>query len=289
MITRRRVVLALALLVALWLAYTYVLKQPSNDRDWEYGMGTLAGITAVGDTVQVQHVRDFEWTEDGPRASAFISRSFDIGRIERVWFVEEPFTIGPLAGFDGVAHTYFIFDFADQAPVGVSVEARREKGEVFDAFRGLINDFELIYVWGTERDLTGSRAVHEKNQLYMYPLDVSPESAQSLFVYLADVTRDLETRPRFYNTFVSNCTNELAKAANMVKPDAIPPNIALVFPGYSDEVLYDLGFIPHDLPLDTLRQRSNITDFVAANYDNPDLSATLRAHLQALQSPTAAP
>jgi hypothetical protein len=248
-------------------------------------MDTLAGVTISGDTVSLQRVRDFEWTADGPSTSNFVDRSFKVGRIERVWFIEEPFTIGPLGGVGGIAHTYFVFDFADQPPVGVSVEARREKGETFDVLHGLTNDFELIYIWGTERDLTGSRAVHEKNQLYMYPIDVSPESAQRLFVYLAEVTHELETRPRFYNTFTSNCTSELARVANMVKPDAIPPNIALVLPAYSDEMLYDLGFIPNDLPLDTLRERSYISDFVTANYERPDFSSVLRGQLQASKSP----
>lgn len=288
-VTRRRVLLALAFLAALWLGYVSFVKQPSNDRDWEYGMDTLAGVTRSGDTVHLQHVRDFEWTADGPSASNFVERSFDVGHIERVWFVEEPFTIGPFGGVGGIAHTYFVFDFTDQPPVGVSVEARREKGETFDVFHGLTNDFELIYIWGTERDLTGSRAVREKNELYMYPLDVPAESAQRLFVSLAEATRDLETQPRFYNTFTSNCTNELARVANMVKPDTIPPNIALVLPAYSDEVLYDLGFIPHDLPLDTLRERSYVSDIVEANYERGDFSSVLRAHLRAAQSqPSAA-
>ena len=47
-----------------------------------------------------------------------------------------------------MAHTYFVFDFEDQPPVAISVEARRERGESYDVVRGMFNEFELIYIWG---------------------------------------------------------------------------------------------------------------------------------------------
>ena len=96
---------------------------------------------------------------------------------------------------------------------------------------------------------------------------------------LAEASQQLETRPRFYNTFTSNCTNELAKVANLAQPGAIPPHIALILPGYSDNLLYDLGFIPNEAPLDTVRQRYAITDTVIATVDRPDFAQVLRRQL----------
>lgn len=275
----RHVALGALVLAALWLGYRFIVLQPSNQRDWEYGMETLPHITIDGDVVNVQHIRDFRWSVDAPQSSDYIDRSFDVERLERVWFVEEPFTMAPFYGFEGVAHTYFVFDFQDQSPVAISVESRRERGEGYDSIRGVFNEYELIYIWGTEQDLTGRRAVLEKNQLYMYPLVGSMDSARQLFLDLAVVSQQLETKPRFYNTLTSNCTNELAKVANEAQPGAIPPNIALIFPGYADNFLYDLGFIPHDAPLDTVRQRYAITDVVAATIDQPDFSRVLRLRL----------
>jgi hypothetical protein len=188
-------------------------------------------------------------------------------------------SIPQLPGFEGVAHTYFVFDFDDQSPVAVSVESRRERGDGFDVFHGLVNEYELIYVWGTERDLTGRRAVVENNPLDMYPLLCSMDSARQLFLHLAEESRKLETQPRFYNTFTSNCTNELAHAANQAQLGAIPLHPALIFPGFSDGLLYDLGFIPVDAPLETIRQRYAITDTVTALIDEPDFSRLLRLRL----------
>jgi hypothetical protein len=198
--------------------------------------------------------------------------------------VEEPFTIAPFHGFRGVAHTYFVFDFQDQSPVAISVESRRQRGQGYDPIYGLFNAYELIYVWGTEQDVTGRRAVLDKNQLYMYPLVGSMDSARRLFLDLAQVSEQLETQPRFYNTLTSNCTNELAKVANQAESGAIPPNIALIFPGYAASLLYDLGFIPNDAPLDSLRLRYAVTDAVAATIERPDFSRLLRLRLNVHES-----
>ena len=113
----------------------------------------------------------------------------------------------------------------------------------------------------------------------MYPLDIPIDAAQRLFLNLAEVSQQLESQPRFYNSLTSNCTNELAKAANMVRPGTIPPNIALVLPGYADKVLYDLGFIPHDQPLEEVRRKYYVSDIVKATYEQPDFSSLLRSQL----------
>jgi uncharacterized protein DUF4105 len=277
--TLRRITLTAALLALLCLTYIFLLLQPSNDRTWEFGMDHLPHITIQGSTVQVQDLRDFRYTATGTRSADFIDRVFALDRLERVWFVVEPFTGAPFSGFKGVAHTYFVFDFQDQPPLAISVEARREKDEPYEAFHGLFNQFELIYIWGTEDDLTGRRAVLEKNRLYMYPLTISVEAARELLLQLAQASRQLESHPRFYNTLTSNCTNELANAANRVKPGAIPPNLALVFPGYSNEVLYKLGFIPNDDSLEAIDRRYYVSDLVVANYDRTGFSELVRAAL----------
>lgn len=281
-------ILRLALLLALlWLAFRLFVLQPSNQRDWEYGQDRPAHVTIEGGVVHVQHVRDYRWPADGPPSAGYLDRSFDVQQLERVWFVQEPFAALQLPGFEGVAHTYFVFDFQDQPSVVVSVESRRERGEQYDSFRGLVNEYELIYVWGTEQDETGRRAILEKNILYMFPLLGSMDSARRLFLNLAEATRDLETRPRLYNTLSSNCTNELAKAANQAQPGAIPLNWALLFPGYADELLYDLGYIPHDAPLENIRQRYLITEVVTELIDEPDFSPLLRQRLRARGAPAA--
>jgi hypothetical protein len=275
----RRIGLTAIVVALLWLAAVF-LAQPSHQRDWEFGMTVLPQITIQGDSVFARNVRNFRYTPQGPASTDYIDQTFAADQLERVWFVREPFSVGPFTGFKGVAHTYFVFDFQDQPPLTISVEARREQGEAYDVFQGLLNQYELIYIWGTEADQTVRRVVIEHNQLYMYPLTISSQSARALFLQLAHASHQLETQPRFYNSLTSNCTNELAKAANRVRPGAIPPNISFVLPGYSNAVLYDLGFIPTDVPLEELDQRYAISDIVMASYEQEAFSRLLRLELE---------
>jgi hypothetical protein len=113
----------------------------------------------------------------------------------------------------------------------------------------------------------------------MYPLLISRESVVRLVERLAATTADLEREPRFYNGLTSNCTTELAMAANSVRPGAIPVSIAWWLPGYSVDQLYDLGYIPHDRPLDEVRRQYYISDLVRAIHGEPDFSTRLRASL----------
>jgi hypothetical protein len=275
----RLVPLVVCALAVLWLGYRFFVLQPSNNRDWAYGMEVLPHIMIDGNVVTVQHERDYRWSADGPVSADYVDRSFDVDRLERVWFVEEPFPVAPFNDFEGMAHTYFVFDFQGQPPVAISVEARRQRGQAYEVVRGTFNEYELMYVWSTEQDGTGRRAVLENRQLYMYPIVGSMDSARTLFLGLAAESAQLETHPRFYNSLISNCTNELAKAANEAQPGAIPPTIALILPGYADRVLYDLGFIPTDAPFETIRARYAITEMVKQTLDQPDFSRLLRSHL----------
>jgi hypothetical protein len=239
-------------------------------------------LAIVDDDVAVENLRDLRYTESGAIRLERFARGFDASRIVRVWFLDEPFVVPPLTFFRGVAHTYFVFDFEDRPPLAISVEARRERGERYNAWFGLFNQFELIYVWSTEEDGTVRRAVNQGNELYMYPLALSDQAARLLFLQLARTTRELEREPRFYNTLTSNCTNELARVANEIAPGTIPNDLALVLPGYSVELLHRLGFIPNERSVQELRRRYYISDFVRATYREENFSALLRAHLTAV-------
>jgi hypothetical protein len=269
------------ILIGIFLFYTYFLTNPSNEKDWIYGMETLPHIEMNGDKVSIKNVRNFHYTskEDNNLELNYLNREVNINDLEKAWLVVEPFYIKPFTNFGGVAHTYFVFDFKNSEPIAVSVEARREKRETYDAWVGLLNRFELIYIWGTESDETVRRVISENNPLYMYPLTTSQETAKKLFLQLAQTTKELEKNPRFYNTFTSNCTNELAENVNKIKSGTIPTNRALFLPGYADEELYKLGFIPNNKPLEDIQKQYFISDHVQKYYLEKDFSQKLRAEL----------
>ncbi|HRN70254.1 MAG TPA: DUF4105 domain-containing protein [Candidatus Woesebacteria bacterium] len=273
------IVSAAICLLVFYLVYIFAFLQPQNDRNWEVGFEKLPHIDINNDQVTITNVRDYKYKPGRFVSAGYINRQVDISKLKQVWFVVEPFEGFPLIKFDGIAHTYFVFDFEDQKPIVISVEARREKEEKFGLFSGMLNKFELMYVWGTEEDLTQRRVLIEDNSLYMYPLTISQEQVQRLFLQLAKTTQELETKPRFYNSLFSNCTNELAKNANTSKPGTIPYNLTWFFPGLAPQLLYKLQFIPTDKPLKEISKQYYISDLVKQYYNKPDFSTLLRQNL----------
>ncbi len=258
--------------------YFFLILQPSNNRNWEFGFDVLPKITIQNETITIKDLRDFSFDSNNiiPK---YKDQTVNLNNLQKVWFVFEPFKIKPFTSFNGVAHTYFVFDFKDSDPIVVSVEARREKNEKYDAWVGALNQFELIYLWGTEQDETVRRVIVEHNHLYMYPLTISNDSSKKLFLELAKTTHELETKPRFYNTFFSNCTNELAKVANRVKSNSIPFNLSLFLPGYSVEELYKLGFIPNDQPIEKIKHKYYVSDLIKETHTEASFSGLLRNKL----------
>lgn len=248
--------------------------QPSNNRQWETGMEKIAHIEINQDQLIVQNLRNFQYDQSGIINFDYLTQEYQFSDISQVWLVVEPFT-----QHRQIAHTYFIFDFHHQSPIAISVESRREKDEDYHPVLGAFKKYELIYIWSTETDQTIRRVALENNQLYMYPLQISSSAAAKLLRQLAETTQQLETTPRFYNTLTSNCTNELAKAANQVKPNSVPWNWAYIFPGYSAEELYKLKLIPTDQPLDKITERYTIHPIVAQIYQQPNFSELLRQFL----------
>lgn len=277
--TKKNIIIGILLALLLIAVTFFMISQPSNNRDWEIGFDVPANISIKDNEVSVKNVRNFGFENKKINSFKYLSKTYNAQDLETVWFVFEPFKIEPFTSFDGVAHTYFVFDFKNNEPVAVSVEARREKGETYDAFKGLFNKFELKYVWATEPDMTGGRVVVQNNKLYMYPLQISSEAKQKLFIEMAKRTQDLEKNPRFYNTLLSNCTNELAKAANKIKKNFLPPHIALIFPGYSISYLYDLKVIPTNTSLKELPSKYYISDLVGKFYGQKDFSRQIRENL----------
>jgi hypothetical protein len=275
----RYVAAAVITAIAWWLVAVFVLRQPSHDRDWEFGFERLPSVTVEDGVLSVRNLRDYRLGEDGVVRPKFVNRTVRLSDIERAWFLVEPFPALPIQGFKGVAHTYFAFDVRGQPPITVSIEARRERGEAFGVGRGLLNELELMYIWATEEDTTLKRVLDQDNDVYMFPLLIPRESVVRLVERLAATTAELEREPRFYNSFTSNCTTELAMAANSVRPGAIPVSVAWWLPGYSVDQLYELGYIPHDQSLEQIRSRYYISDIVRQIHADPDFSARLRASL----------
>ncbi|MGB7347410.1 MAG: DUF4105 domain-containing protein [Pirellulaceae bacterium] len=226
------------------IVYLVTLTQrPQNDRDWAPEQTRLPKITINGDDVQVQNIRNNLYRSETDFDVRYRDETFRLSELTKVWFVVQKFS--PL---EGLAHTFLSFQRSsndgDQY-LGVSVEIRREKGEVYGPIRGLYRQFEVIYVIGDERDLIGSRTVlRPDDRVWMYEVNATPEQVQQLFVDIAHQTDSLREQPEFYHTLLRNCTNEIVTHTYELTPEPInwlDPRIVL--PGFSGRFAYTQGLV----------------------------------------------
>lgn len=265
----RPAIASIAAILALGSAAS-VTGPPRADRDWYPYLARGVDVTVSEQSFAVSPVSDWSYAREGPISEVYFEASYTLADLRQVWFMIEPQPGSQLA-----AHTLLLFEFDGDRLLGLTIEARRERNEDYSALRGVFNAFELAYVWGTARDFLTRRAVMIGHEVFIYPVAITDEQERTLLMRLLERTEALETRPRYYNTITSNCTNELAKAAGFQWAPAY------ILTGRSDEYLFRRGIIPGDSFAEA-HARSDMTEFVrvlneapAASFDR-DLLAELR-------------
>ncbi len=272
MTTRDILNLAILLMVLAGLVFAAVIlmKTPRNDRDWKDALSRPpVFVETAPNQFALGELRNYEFAAGGAETPGWRKTELDADAIKEMWFFVEPFPGSPLFG-----HSFLSFVFeGDDGPqtVSVSIEARMEKGEQYSPLKGVLRNFELMYVWSTEKDIMTRIAVGLDHTLYAYKVDIEPEQMREIFLFFVRRTNTLAERPRFYNTLHSNCTNELAKAVNEAFPNALPWHRSWVMTGRSADWLYELGFIDKAGSVDfgDLTERSDIRPIIHNHADAP--------------------
>jgi hypothetical protein len=146
--------------------------------------------------------------------------------------------------FEGLAHIFLSFGFSDGRHIVVSMETRREKGEEFSPVLGVLRQFEIVYVVGSEADIVGVRTDIRDERVYLYRSVASPKQARDLLLGIAGDVNGIFAQPRMYNTITANCTNVLTRRVEDISPVQFPLTWKTLLPGYFDEVLSEMGLIP---------------------------------------------
>lgn len=265
----------LGVAVVLLLAYG-VLRlstRATHDRAWRPEQAVLPEVDIRGSLVHVKNVRDFTFTSKTEFTPGYRERTYDVDKLERVWFVLSPFN----RDWRGPAHSFLTFGFSDGQYVSVSVEARREAGEVYSTWKGALRQYELMYVIGEERDVIGLRAVTWDVPVHLYPARATPEQVRTLFLAMMKRAQRIEREPAFYNTFSNNCTTNILEPVNAMLEKDIPISLGVLLPGYSDRVALERGLIDTDLPLEEARKRFEINERARAAIHLPDFSERIRS------------
>jgi len=246
-------------------------RQPSNDRDWIDEQKVLAWAELDGDKVRIHNVRNAEYFTYRDCVVDYYDKTYDLAKIKSVDFIVIPF-----AENKAIAHTMLSFGFEGDEYVGVSVEVRLEKGESYNTAAGFLGQFELMYVVANERDLLPVRPEFRHVDVLLYRSTATPAQARALFVDVMKRVNKLRDEPEFYDTLRNNCTTNIARHINAIVPGEVPYDYRVLFPGYSDELAYDLKLIDTSLPFAEVRRRARVSDRVLQFKEDPRFSERIR-------------
>jgi hypothetical protein len=266
---RRRGLTALLVLLPLLVAWASV--RPRTDRVWSPDMAVMPATRFDGDLVHVSGIRNATYRSVDDYTLEWYDRTYDLDELESVWYLVEPF-----GDMKGPAHTLVSFGFADGSYLAISVELRREPGETFSPIRGLLRQYELMYVVADERDVIRLRTSHRHDQVYLYPVRADAEARQRLFVSMLERANRLREQPEFYNTLTNTCTTNIVRHVNAIAPKKVPFSYKVLLPGYSDRLAYDLGLIDTELSFEEAKARYHINDRALRHADDPEFSALIR-------------
>lgn len=273
----RAAAIAVAALLLALAAAGWASIEPARDRVWavDHRVAPLAERDAEDPgRLTIRNVRNFVHLGPDESIPAYETRRYDLSKLESVWLVVTPFS----ERFRGPAHVFVSFGFADSQFVAISVEARREVGESYSVWAGLLKRYELTYVIGDERDLIGRRALFDGDDVLLYPIRTNPALGRRLFLEMVERATVLAERPEFYNTVTNSCSSNLGAHVNRIARGRIPASWRVVLPGYADEVAHELGLIADSLDVAALRARYRINDRAQAAYEAPDFSLRIRKH-----------
>ena len=144
------------LLVVLALASLGVCAaQPRLDRNWVDNLAVMPKVETTDAGFALDGVVDWSYTKDGPATRTVGDFAASYADLRNVWFMVEP-----QPGGDYAAHTLVLFEFAGDRVVGLTVEARLEKGETYDAHRRRVQQVRACLCVGV-----GARPAHAARHL----------------------------------------------------------------------------------------------------------------------------
>jgi len=265
---------ALALLVPWAVILWWNTIAPSNDREWIADVARLPEATFDGSRVTIRNVRNFDYRSETDFTESWEERTYDLDQIVGVDFYLSTW------GSPWIAHTIVSWEFSDGQYLAISIETRKEVGEVYSPVLGFFREYELYYVVADERDVIRVRTNHRGENVHLYRLKTRPATSRALLVdYLEEVNR-LSARPRWYNAMTHNCTTTIRRHAQHVAAGN-PWNWRILVNGKLDEMGYERGVIDTSLPFDELRRRSDITERAKAADADPEFSKRIREGLPA--------
>ncbi len=263
---RAAVVTVVAFVVVLgwWLTL-----KPSNDREWQPDLATLAYAGVAGNQVTIHNIRNCDYRTETDFDVRYYDKTFDLSKLRSADLYMVYW------GSPYMAHTMVSFGFEGGDYVCFSIETRKEKGEGYSAVKGLFRQFELIYIVADERDLVRLRTNYRKGEdAYIFRVRGAPEKLRALFMNYVQQINSLAKTPEWYSAATRNCTTSIR--TQRAAADRAPWDWRMLVNGFGDELLYERGAIYTNLPLAELKQRCHINERGKAADKAEDFSLRIR-------------
>ena len=245
--------------------------RPSNARNWSPDQAILPRADIEGNQVKVHNIRNCSYHATDVYEVRHYDKTYDLDKLRSVDFIVVPFS-----GMPTLAHTFLSFGFEGDEYLAISVEIRKEQGEGYSALGGLLNEYEIMYVVGDERDLIGLRSNYRLDDVYIYRARASREQVRAVFLDMLERTNQLAEKPEYYHLLTNNCTTNVARHVNRISPDRVPLNYRVLLPGYSDRLAYDLGLLATDDTFERTKLEARANRLAYIYRDSPEFSARIR-------------
>jgi hypothetical protein len=267
-------ILFIFLFLFLLIFILHLTENPSLEGDWQEQFIVLPTVVFNEDQVTIKNVRNFRYypTEEDMQPD-YYDKTYNLNEIKKVWFISEPFNENTLA-----AHTFLSFEFENEDFLGISIEARKTKGQIYSIWKGMVNTYPLVYIAADERDLIPLRANVRKDKVYVYPVKLEKsENARLLLVDMLNEMNNLTVSPKWYNTLFSNCTSSIVKHINKLSPGRISSfSWQLWLTASADELALKHGLLDTDLSIKEAREKFFVTDISQKIGDVPNYSNIIR-------------
>ena len=189
-----------------------------------------------GSRIRFTDVRDFHYRSEKDFTPRYCEMIVSCGDIQHI-----DLALSHWDGMESVAHTMLGMQFSDGQYLCLSLETRLPEGKEQSAVGGLFKQYELIPLLGTRRDIFDLRIHHRGEEFYLYRTTLSKEQSRRLLTFLA---ANLNRPPRFYNTLTHNCSTALDLFLHVADSGPVD-DIRLLVNGYSDQLLFELGYLKH--------------------------------------------
>ncbi len=260
--------LTLACLIGIFIFVSF--RTPQKDRNWDEALSVMPRITVEGSTLTIENLRNFNWRSRQDFDARWETRSYNLDNLRSVEMILQPLPLSDLA-----SHTMLSFDFGPDGWLLLTIEARRIKGQPWGPVAGLLNEYELIYLFTDERDALGIRG-RQNLELVSYPTVTDPLWRRAFLLSLCATSNSLANRPRFYNTLRDNCTTEWIRAVDKLSGRIWGVQLETVLNGGMGRLIHRTGAMDTDLQYEQARKHFRIDQRILEHLDDPDFSNLIR-------------